>query len=468
MKVLFVAAEAASLAEVGGLAEVVGSLPKSLMELGHDVRVIIPRYGFINTGGMKLEKENIQLSGFAGGEIVNIWSTLIKGKIPSYLLANQRYFDDFDVYGGPEMDKFLFFSKAIADLLPGMDWQPDIIHCHDWHTALAVMWIRKLNLPFKTVFTIHNLAYQGRLDWDFLNWHGLAGDWRSCADGAQPPMNFLGQGIINADLLNTVSNNYAREILTPGLGEGLEDCLQFRKDSLYGITNGIDYEVYDPAADKFLSNKFSAADIGPKAANKAELQRRTNLPVNASVPLIGLVQRLEEQKGMDILDKAVYRLLAETDAQFVILGRGREWFESSLKKIAAERPDRVFVETAFDDYLAHLIYAGSDMFLMPSKFEPCGLGQMIAMRYGTIPLVRHTGGLVDTVPQLSEDMTEGNGFVFHNYSADALADAAILALDAFKKKAAWTEAASRIMRLDFSWKVSAGKYAELYGRLLPG
>jgi starch synthase len=465
MKIMFVAAEAASLAEVGGLAEVIGSLPKALIELGNDIRVMIPGYSCINKDGMKLEKKDFRLSSFAGGETVNIWSTMIKEKIPAYLVANQRYFDESDVYGGMEMEKFLFFSKAIADLLPRMDWQPEIIHCHDWHTALALMWIRRLNLPYKSLFTIHNLAYQGKLDWDFLNYHGLSEDWRACIDGGQPPMSFLGQGIINADLLNTVSANYAREILAPGFGEGLEDCLQYRKDSLYGITNGIDYDVYNPAADEFLDNKFSADNPGPKAANKMELQRKAGLPVNAAVPVIGLVQRLEEQKGMDILDTAIYRLINETEAQFIILGRGREWFENSLKKIATERPDKVFVETAFDDFLAHLIYAGSDIFLMPSKFEPCGLGQMIAMRYGTIPLVRHTGGLVETVPQLSEDMSRGNGFVFHNYSADALVDTARLALDVFRNKTAWAGAVSRIMRLDFSWKASAGKYVELYRKL---
>jgi len=466
MKILFVASEASTLAEVGGLAEVIGSLPKALIGLGHDVRVMIPRYKSIEVNSLKLEKSDIKLSPFADNEVINLYSTLIKQKIPVYLIDNRTHFSTDEIYGGSELDKFLFFSRAVVDFLPAWDWQPQIVHCNDWHTSLVPMWLKTQNIKCSSILTIHNLAYQGWFDNEFMLKHRIDKYWQGIQSKSPLPLlNFLCQGILNADLITAVSENYSKEILTPELGEGLENYLKYREQDLFGIVNGIDYEVYNPANDRYLAKKYSPGDIIGKKQNKKALQKRAGLPVKNS-PLIGLVQRLEEQKGIDILDSAIHELVRETDLQISILGKGRESYEKSLMEIANEYPDRVAVSTAYDDGLAHMIYSGSDMFLMPSKFEPCGLGQLIAMKYGTIPVVRHTGGLVDTVPPFNEDLSDGNGFVFKDYSSAGLTGAVKNAINAYNKNPGWERAISRLMKNNFSWDESAKKYVKIYEKAL--
>ncbi len=468
MKILFVASEAMPFVKTGGLADVVGSLPKALAKLGHDVRILIPYYGSIDLHQFPstvLIKNEVPV--IFKKEMATLRSAHLQNGIQVYFIENRKYFGGEETYSSNDPERFLFFSRAVAQLLPQLDWQPDIVHCHDWHTALLVMFLKRSRSPYALLFTLHNLAYQGNFDNAFLLKSGLYEYWRDLPEKMpQPPLNFMSQGILWADLVSTVSKNYAREILTRRYGEGLEFLLRYRKKDLFGITNGIDYDEYDPGTDPYIPANYSHSNINRRAINKLALQKRLNLTQDNEIPLIGMVQRLEEQKGFDIFEKALDSVFNETRLQLVILGRGREHYEDMLKRMASRHPEQMFVSVGFDNPLSHLVYAGCDMFLMPSRFEPCGLGQLIAMHYGAIPIVRHTGGLVDTVPQLSLDLETGNGFVFRDYASEALGDAVRRALTAFSDKRAWQRAVKRMMKLDFSWANSARKYETAYQRLL--
>jgi len=274
----------------------------------------------------------------------------------------------------------------------------------------------------------------------------------------------MSQAVMWADFITTVSETYAREITTPEFGVGLDSLLRYRaaRGALSGIVNGIDYRDWNPASDEYLPVNFTSAGFKKRALNKVALQKVAGLPVNSDIPLIGMVQRMDEQKGIDIVSQGMEQIVRETGAQFVILGRGQEYYENMLRQVAARFPQQIVVFVAFEEALAHLIYGGCDMFLMPSHFEPCGLGQMIAMRYGALPIVRHTGGLVDTVPELNADLTQGNGFVFHDYSPGALIAAVKRAVESFKDQKAWSQAARRVSQVDFSWKSSARRYETIY------
>jgi starch synthase len=469
MRILFVAAEASPLAKVGGLADVIGSLPNALARLGHDVRIIIPQYGAINTGQYPLttvkDKFEIEIMGKIQPASLNV--TTLGDKVPAYLIESSQYFGGEAIYSENDLERFLFFSRAVFEILPQLDWQPEIVHCHDWHSSLLVMELKKARYPGATIFTIHNLAYQGAFDETFLTESNLKKDWGDYpADAPEPPLNFMGQGILWADLVTTVSETYAREIVTPEYGEGLDPLLRYRQKELLGIVNGIDYAEYNPETDPYLPANYDWSTAERRVKNKLALQEKASLPQDAHVPLIGIVQRLDEQKGFDLLDKAAAPILGETGTQLVILGRGREYYENMLQQIASEYPKQVALFIAFDNPLAHLIYAGCDMFLMPSRFEPCGLGQLIAMRYGALPIVRHTGGLVDTVLELTPDLAKGSGFVFQDYTPEALETAAKKGIAAFRNKEAWHRARQRVMKLDFSWQASARKYEAAYHKAL--
>jgi starch synthase len=468
MKILFVSSEAAPLAKVGGLADVVGSLPKALRALGQDVRTMIPLYDCIDTSRFPLTRTKSGFEFDLSGEIKSVDVNLTQnGGVPVYLLENRQYFGTKEVYSN-DLERFLFFSRAVFKLLPELDWQPDIIHCHDWLTALVIMWLKKAGYPYASVFTIHNLAYQGVFDEAFARRYGLDKEWQDCPSEAPvPPRCFMSQAILRADMVTAVSETYSREITTPESGFGLDSLLRYRgtRDELTGILNGIDYEAWNPATDDYLPVNFGPGSLKNKVFDKIALQRVAGLPINSDIPLIGLVQRMDEQKGIDILVQAIDRIINETGVQFVILGKGRDNYEEILRQVAARYPQRAAVFIAFEEPLAHLIYAGCDIFLMPSRFEPCGLGQMIAMRYATLPIVRHTGGLVDSVLKFSPDLTEGNGFIFHDYSADALLKAVKEGAAAFQDKKYWNRAVERIMQLDFSWQSSAKVYEALYSKL---
>ncbi len=468
MRILFVASEASPLVKVGGLADVIGSLPDALTRLGHDVRLIIPQYGAINVSQYPLiAKDKFEIPMIGKSEPASLTATTLKNNIPVYMIENSQYFGDKEVYGGNDLERFLFFSRAVSEILPQLDWQPEIVHCHDWHASLVVMWLKKRHYPGALVFTIHNLAYQGVFDEAFLAESDLEQDWDDYPAGApKPPLNFMGQGILWADLVTTVSETYAKEIVSPEFGVGLDPLLRYRQKDLLGIVNGIDYEEYNPETDQYIKANYDWSTIERRVINKLALQKRVNLPRGSEIPLIGMVQRLDEQKGFDILEKALGTIIEETGAQLIILGQGREYYEDMLRQIASKYPGQVALSIAFDNPLAHLIYAGCDMFLMPSRFEPCGLGQLIALRYGALPIVRHTGGLADTVAELTPDLSQGNGFVFRDYNPEALVAAVRQGIAAFGNKTAWDAAAQRVMGLDGSWQASTVKYLDAYRRLL--
>lgn len=469
MNILFVAAEVSPLVKVGGLADVVGSLPKALNKLGHDVRIMLPQYGVIDGAKYKLSLVSDSFNAKVSQTVKPFTLSMadVDSELKVYLIGNEEFLEAKDVYGGNELRRFLLFDRAVAEGLPELDWQPNIVHCHDWHTGLIPMWLKKNNWDGALIFTIHNLAYQGSFGHHFMAASGLSRDWQNKPDDVpELPLNFMSQGIVWADMVTTVSENYAREIVTPEYGAGLNHLLCSRRDKLLGIINGIDYEEYNPSTDRFIAATYDSGRLDSKLTNKLALQRKVGLFEDSNAPLIGMVSRLDDQKGLDIVIDAFALLFERTHAQMIILGRGRECYHHLLQRAARKYPHRLAVSYEFDDALAHLIYAGCDMFLMPSRFEPCGLGQLIAMRYGTVPVVRHTGGLVDTVENLSADLSNGRGFVFKQYDVNAMLKAIKRAIEAYQNKLAWQKITQRIMSLDFSWQNSARKYEAVYKRVL--
>ncbi len=469
MKILFVAAEMAPLVKVGGLADVIGSLPRALNQLGHDVRVMIPRYGSIGLS----KQETLPVVGKFDihiGELKRQVSVeLFENGLKVYLVGGGEFEKAEGPYGEGELQRFLFFCRAVVEILRRMEWQPDIVHCHDWHTALVPFWLKKSDSGYVTFFTIHNLAYQGAFEVGFLARYGLAQLWYSMPEGApQPPLNFMGQGILWADVVTTVSQTYAREILMPEHGQGLDVLLRFRKQRLFGIVNGLDVEAYNPSTDRFLVANYDAGTLDRRTVNKFALQKEAGLSHDADSVLIGMVSRLDEQKGLDIVVESFPSLFGELPVQMVVLGKGKEQYHTILRQAMEKYRQRLAVVIAFDERFAHMIYGGCDVFLMPSLFEPCGLGQLIAMRYGAVPIVRHTGGLAETVGDLSADLSRGTGFVFHEYESRAMQAAVKRAVNAYKNRSAWREVMARIMSQDFSWRASAKKYEELYHRALEG
>jgi len=468
MEILFIASEAFPLAKVGGLADVTSSLAIALQDLGHEPCLLLPKYGSIRTPIHDIPGKNPDKVGtvnFMGHrEQVALKMTKLKKKIPVYLVENDDYFGTEEIYAQNELKRFLFFSLSIPAIISQLELHPGIIHCHDWHTALVPLWLKKAKTELPCIFTIHNLAYQGSFDQQFFRDSGLSHAWQEYipVSAPRPPLNFMSQGILLADIVTTVSPTYASEILTPQYGEGLEQLLNYRRNELYGIVNGIDYDEYNPATDPYLERNYDSTTIERRVENKLALQKKSGLPQSPDVPLIGMVSRLEEQKGIDLLLQAMDQFIAETRAQLVILGQGREHYHKLIAEAALKYPQRLSVSIANDERLARLIYGGSDIFLMPSRFEPCGLGQLIAMRYGAIPVVRHTGGLVDTVKDVAKE--NGNGFVFQNYTVWEMLGAIERAEQSFYHQAEWRNLMRRNMKLDFSWKASAKKYQEIYLR----
>lgn len=468
MKILFVAAEVAPLTKVGGLADVVRSLPIALSDKGHDVRTIVPKYGFIDYGLYKTAPVIDNLTVFSLGEYRKVSVEKITvDKAPVYLLSGDIFARSAEVYGDDEVEKFFVLCDAVCQTLPYLGWNPEIVHCHDWHTALLPLLLRNKYPECRSVFTIHNIKYQGNIDEYTLNRSGLNRYWQAIISGGPAiPWNFMAQGILWSNAINTVSENFAREILTPGYGCGMQDLLRFRQHNLSGILNGLGDEEYDPDVDTLIPVNFSSADVTGKHENKTRLQQSAGFAASPGTPLCGMVSRMVEQKGLDIIIQSVPDLLAQTDLQFVFLGNGTDYYEEMLLALEKRFPHKVKVFNTYDNTMAHLIYAGSDMFLMPSKWEPCGLSQMIAMKYGAVPVVRKTGGLADTVTNLSNELKKGSGFVFTDYSAGALTNALKNAAAAYNKSMAWEQAIKRIMKQDFSWKVPAEKYEILYKKAM--
>lgn len=467
MRVLFLAAEAAPWVKVGGLADVAGSLPGALRELGHDVRLAIPGYGAIDWGRWRPEPVTSFLVPHRGGaQQADIYRT----DSDVYLVCGPPIPMHRGVYGSSIAEdgpKFLFFSLAALWTCGALGWKPDLVHANDWHAAAAVYWLAASGRqdPFYrtigTLLTIHNLPHMGRGAGPYLGDYGLPTSPAIEALPADLRDSLLGLGIVSADFLSTVSPTYARDIRTPEGGHGLDGALRAREDRLAGVLNGIDTKFWNPATDGVLPERFDAGSLPRRAANKAALQHEAGLARGDRIPLAAVVSRLDSQKGLDIAVPALWRWLA-AGGQFVLLGTGNPSLEQEFASMERERPGQASVRLRFDADYAHRIYAGADLVLIPSRYEPCGLTQMIAMRYGAVPVARRTGGLADTVTDAGDP--GGTGLMFDLFSAEALWDALERALAVYSDPARWRELQRRAMELDFSWGRSARAYEELYRR----
>jgi starch synthase len=465
IKILITAAEVTPIAKVGGLGDVIGALPKALNKLGTDVRIIIPFYGAIdrNKGQFKLIASNLKVETAVTDELVNLYQTKLPlSPVPVYLIEH-KFFNGPDIYGLVDIKKFIFFSRALLACLKTINFKPDVIHLNDWHTAAVTLFLKTLykNDPFfnntKTLYTIHNLANQGLADYKIIALNKFEEGLALISDKQKnPDINFMAQGILNSDLVNTVSPTYAREILTKEFGAGLEKILAKRKKQLTGILNGIDTDFFNPLTDQFISHNYSFADLNKKIENKLKLQIKLGLKPDKNIALAGMVTRFVRQKGLELITEN----FSELNCQFVFLGSGEKKYEDALLALARKYPEKFSVQIKFDEKLAHQIYAGSDIFLVPSRFEPCGLTQMIAMRYGSVPVVRTTGGLKDTVKSHL-------GFTFNKFDALKFYQTIKKALKIYYEKPGdWKKLQLNGLKQNFSWEKSAKDYIKLYKKLM--
>ncbi len=469
-RVLLVSPEIHPLAKTGGLADVAGSLPTALRGLGCDVRVAMPRYRSVRASLDYVTDFAVPL-GKGAVETAVVKAASLNGDVPAYLIESYRYFDRPSLYGYPDdAERFGFFCRAVLEMIDRIGWVPEVIHCNDWQSAMIPTYLRLFYRPegrhgcLGTLFTIHNVEYQGRFGPEAMEALGLPWElFRPEGVEFYGSVNLLKAGILYSDMVNTVSASYAREIQTPELGGGLDGVLRAQAHKLRGILNGLDYSLWDPERDRALEQRFSARSIGLRARNKAALQRELGLPEDPGAFLLGFVSRLTVQKGVDLLVPAVPELLKMGD-QVVVLGTGDESYLSLLRALADQYPGGLRVSLSFDDGLARRIYAGCDAFLMPSKYEPCGLGQMISLRYGAVPIVRRTGGLADTVVDASAP--DGSGFVFDDYTPAALVEAVARARRTFSDRSRWRALVAKGMSRDFSWGASARSYLETYEEIV--
>ena len=475
MKVLYVASEAVPFVKTGGLADVAGSLPKALLKEDVDIRVIMPKYGAIG-------KEYIDsMEHVYDGELEVAWRSkyigldkLVLENVTYYFVDNQEYFNREGFYGyDDDAERFSFFSRAVLNLLPAMDFWPDVIHTNDWHAGLVNVFLKLEHMEderyqnIKTLYTIHNLKYQGVFPKDIMP-DVLGLDWKYFNNGDLEffdAVNFMKGGIIYADYVSTVSKTYAKEIQYEYFGEHLDGLLRSRKDDLFGIVNGIDYDVYNPMTDKNLFETYDVDSPDRKRDNKVALQKLLGLPEDRRMPVVALVSRLVAAKGLDLIVRMMDEILMHEDIQFIVLGTGDKEYEDWFKGLAWRFPHKVSANIRFSNELAQRIYAGADIFLMPSNYEPCGIGQIVAMRYGTIPVVRETGGLKDTVQQYDKYTQTGNGFVFSDYNAHEMMYALKKALGSYANYAEWNQIVHNAMATDFSWTNSAKEYKKLYEQL---
>jgi len=485
MKILFAASECTPIVKVGGLGDVIGSLPKALAKLGLKVEIVLPFYKDIDTKTFPVEQTGKDIPVPFGDldETINVYKTYLGGPqpLPIYLLENKRFLSGGGVYFSPdafvdskqEIDRFAFFSRAVLEFIKAQRQKCDIVHCNDWHTGIIPDLIKLEKLDIASVFTIHNLANQGL--WELTLMDDLLINSKDLKviewDTRDQNLDLILQGILGADVISTVSSSYAKEIMTPEFGEGLDTVLKAREGRIFGILNGIDVERFNPAMDPNLVANYRLGTRGEKwevggesgsggedegkRINKVALQKMVGLEINPDIPLIGMVTRIVEQKGFEIIIKAFDKMMS-LSIQFVLLGLGDPRYQQFLKEKSGQNKGSAAVVYKFDSKLAQQIYAGSDMFLMPSRFEPCGLGQMIAMRYGNIPIVREVGGLKDSV---KDGIT---GFVFKDFESSALVNTVHKALQVFHNKTLWHNMIRNAMKEDFSWNRSAKEYVRLY------
>jgi starch synthase len=489
LSILYIASEVEPFAKTGGLADVAGAFPQVIREMDHDIRILLPKYGFIGDRkyniydvirlrdipvpiGKRTEKANIKSSFITNQRI----------KVQVYFFDLPVFFNRKGIYQDPAAkkdypdndDRFISFSRGALETLKRLGWKPDIIHCNDWQTALIPAYLKTIykSDPFfakmKSIFTIHNLAYQGVFPKSSFEKTGLPADLLNESTGilTGDVINFMKAGLQFADALTTVSERYAEEISTDhDLGCGFRDLLKKRRKELHGILNGADYSVWDPAVDKHIPQQYSIKTINEKTENKNALLKSFKLPMKNDTPVIGFISRLVDQKGLDLIEEIAESLLKK-DVKLIILGSGEKRYHSLLTELASKFPDKVGVKLAYDNELSHLIEAGSDMFLMPSRYEPCGLNQIYSMRYGTIPIVRATGGLDDTVVDVNGASPAGTGFKFEPYEGKILLQTIDRALKVYKDKKLWNRIIKNAMEQDFSWERSAKQYVSLYRKIL--
>lgn len=480
--VLFVTSEVFPYSKTGGLADVSNSLPQALNSLGNDVRIISPKYGQLDERRLqiheikRLKELKIQVNG--KDTKFSIKSSFIHGKntkAQMYLLESNDYFKNKGIYQNSKTKKdfpnnderYLFFCTAVIEILEILQWKPDVIHCNDWQTGLIPALIKTTYKDnsyvsdIKTLFTIHNLAYQGNFPKSTFEKTGMPESVLTEKGGLHfGKFSFLKTGLNYADKISTVSQKYCEEIRSDKeYGCGLEDVLNARKKDMVGILNGIDYSIWNPNVDKLIPYRYTYQEVPLKYENKRELLSKYKIEFDEDIPMIGVISRLVDQKGFDLIEKIMPALMKE-NVQMIILGSGEEKYQKYLKKAEKKYKSKLAVHIGFDEELAHYIEAASDMFLMPSKYEPCGLNQMYSLRYGTVPIVRNTGGLADTIVDYRKP--KGNGFLFDNYDADDLMKTIKSALELFQDKNKWFKLVREGMALDFSWKVSALKYMKLY------
>ena len=455
MRILFVSAEVSPLAKVGGMADVVGALPKVLRAMGHDVRILMPYYGFL-PDKMEIPEEHIW-SGTAMYQNFNIYETVLpKSDVPLYLFGHPAFSPRRIYYGDDEEWRFTLFANGAAEFCWN-GWKPEIIHCNDWHTGMIPVWMHETP-DIKTVFTIHNLAYQGPWRWflERITW----------CPWYMEGHNTMAAAVQFADRVTTVSPTYAAQIQTPAYGETLEGLMSFVSGKLHGILNGIDTNFYNPANDRYIAQTYTIDTLEKRGANKVALQEEVGFEVNKNTFLVGMVSRLVEQKGLDLMLQVLDRFMAYTDSQFILLGTGDRYYETQMWQIATRYPGRMSVQLLQNDALSRRIYAGTDAFLMPSRFEPCGISQLLALRYGSIPIVRRTGGLVDTVSFFDPINNAGTGYCFDRYEPLDLFTAMVRACEAFRFKDKWQELQKRGMKENFSWDKSAHEYIKMYKSML--
>ncbi len=471
MKILYVASEAAPFVKSGGLGDVAGALPKALAKQKHDVRVVIPFYK------EEIREELQTTMKYVGATFVDlswrrqyagVYETQIDG-VKYYFIDNEYYFKRRGLYGHfDDGERFAFFSKAILEILPIIDFYPDVLHCNDWQTSLVPVFLdvffryAEEYKNIKTVLTIHNIEFQGKYDSKLITDILGLPEWAHSIVLNNEDTNYMKGGIESASLVTTVSETYANEILDPFFAFGLEGILRERQYKIHGVVNGIDMNLFDPSKDKALFKNYTQATIADKKANKKGLCDMLALPYSEKRPMIAMVSRLTEQKGLDLLGYVADELM-KADLQVVVIGTGDWKYENMVKSIESRYPEKFRAILAFSSDLASKIYAASDMFLMPSKFEPCGLSQLIAMRYGSVPIVRETGGLKDTVPPYNPQTKEGKGFTFKTYNAYDMLDAIWRAFGFYieENKQNWNNIIKNGMNSDFGWEISAKKYLEI-------
>ena len=480
MKILFASSEAHPLIKTGGLADVAGSLPRAIRHLHHDIRVVIPAYQSV----LK-QAEKFTLVAHLELEGVKQPVRILCGRLPGstvtvYLVDSPEHFDrpgnPYTMKEGAEWpdnaERFTTFCRAIEALsldAAGLDWQPDIIHCNDWQTALIPPLLDRHAVRPATIFTIHNLAYQGLFDWKIFKKLKLPADfWSMEAMEFHNQFSFIKGGLVFADWVTTVSPTYAEEIQTSKYGYGLEGLIGYRKDNLTGIVNGVDYSVWNPGRDILIPVQFTARSLTHKIENKQALQEHFKLPVDKTIPVLAVISRLVEQKGIDLILKIVPDLVKQ-NAQLIVLGSGDSKLETGIRDAVEKFPKQVAAHIGYDEALSHHIEAGADIFLMPSRFEPCGLNQIYSQRYGTVPIVRNTGGLADTVTDTTPETIESKtatGFSFNKAKAAALLKTVERALGYYRQPEIWQQIVCTGMKQDFSWKRSARLYIELYETVL--